>query len=108
MSRKAADLIRSDPETAATALEVGLVDRQWLNDPDAHPISSGTPTGVLVSIINGRGQPPMKSPQQSSDGDHEHHAHECKPSPREVLASGHRLRHVLRVLYAPSHNELQH
>ena len=47
MSRKAADLIRSDPDTAATALEMGLVDRQWLDDPEANPISSGTPTGVL-------------------------------------------------------------
>jgi adenylate cyclase len=51
MSRKAADLIRSDPDTAATALEVGLVDRQWLDDPDAHPISSGTPTGVLERFL---------------------------------------------------------
>ncbi len=51
MSRKAADLIRSDPDTAATALEVGLVDRQWLDDPEAHPISSGTPTGVLERFL---------------------------------------------------------
>jgi adenylate cyclase len=51
MSRKAADLIRSDPDTAATALEVGLVDRQWLDDPAAHPISSGTPTAVLERFL---------------------------------------------------------
>jgi adenylate cyclase len=51
MSRKAADLIRSDPDTAATALEVGLVDRQWLDDPESHPISSGTPTGVLERFL---------------------------------------------------------
>jgi adenylate cyclase len=51
MSRKAADLIRSDPDTAATALEVGLVDRQWLDDPTSHPIGSGTPTGVLERFL---------------------------------------------------------
>ena len=51
MSRKAADLIRSDPDTAATALEVGLIDREWLDDPEAHPISSGTPTGVLERFL---------------------------------------------------------
>jgi adenylate cyclase len=51
MSRRAAELIRSDPDTAATALEVGLVDRQWLDDPAAHPISSGTPTGVLERFL---------------------------------------------------------
>lgn len=51
MSRKAADLIRSDPDTAATALEVGLIDRQWLEDPDAHPIGSGTPTEVLERFL---------------------------------------------------------
>ncbi len=50
-SRKAAELIRNDPETEATALEMGLVDRQWLDDPEGHAISSGTPTGVLERFL---------------------------------------------------------
>ena len=32
-ARKAADMIRNDPDDAATALEIGLVDREWLEKP---------------------------------------------------------------------------
>jgi adenylate cyclase len=34
---RAADLIRDDPEMAATAVEVGLVDRSWLEHPTERP-----------------------------------------------------------------------
>jgi adenylate cyclase len=46
-ARKAADMIRSDPDDAAAALEIGLVDRDWLDKPGEGPISSSTPTDIL-------------------------------------------------------------
>jgi adenylate cyclase len=50
-ARKAADMIRNDPEDAATALEIGLVDREWLDNPGAAPISSSAPTDILRRFL---------------------------------------------------------
>jgi adenylate cyclase len=50
-ARKAAEMIRSDPEDEATALELGLVDRTWLDDPGAGPISSSAPTEILRRFL---------------------------------------------------------
>jgi adenylate cyclase len=49
--RTAAELIRSDPADAATALEVGLVDRKWLEAPGEHPISTTTPFGLVERFL---------------------------------------------------------
>jgi adenylate cyclase len=46
-ARKAAEMIRNDPDDAATALELGLVDRSWLEEPGSGPISSSAPTDIL-------------------------------------------------------------
>ena len=46
-ARKAASLIRRDPEAADMALELGLVDRSWLEDPGKGPISTSGPYDVL-------------------------------------------------------------
>jgi class 3 adenylate cyclase len=46
-ARKAAEMIRNDPDDAATALELGLVDRTWLDEPGSGPISSSAPTDIL-------------------------------------------------------------
>src|SRR5256885_8673522 len=51
MPRRAAVLNGSAREKAKTAVEVGRVGRQWLDVPEAHPISSGTPTGVLERFL---------------------------------------------------------
>lgn len=51
LARKAAQVIRSDPEEAATALEIGLIDRRWLDDPVNHPISSSKPTEILEQFL---------------------------------------------------------
>ncbi|HEX3794167.1 MAG TPA: adenylate/guanylate cyclase domain-containing protein [Acidimicrobiales bacterium] len=51
MARKAADLIRSDPDDAATALEIGLVDREWLDEPGSGPISSSAPADILRRFL---------------------------------------------------------
>jgi adenylate cyclase len=47
LARKAASLIRRDPEAADVALELGLVDRNWLEDPGKGPISTSGPYDVL-------------------------------------------------------------
>jgi adenylate cyclase len=51
LARKAAEIIRNDPEEAATAVELGLVDRRWLEDPGNHPISTSKPTEILESFL---------------------------------------------------------
>jgi adenylate cyclase len=50
-ARKAAELIRSNPEDESTALELGLVDRAWLEDPGHGPISSSAPTDILQRFL---------------------------------------------------------
>jgi adenylate cyclase len=50
-ARKAADMIRSDPDDAAAALEIGLVDQEWLEAPGERPISSNAPTDILRRFL---------------------------------------------------------
>jgi class 3 adenylate cyclase len=50
-ARKAAEMIRSDPDDAATALEIGLVDEEWLQAPGERPISSSAPTDILRRFL---------------------------------------------------------
>jgi adenylate cyclase len=50
-ARKAAELIRNNPEDAATALELGLVDRAWLDDPGQGPVSSSAPSDILQRFL---------------------------------------------------------
>jgi adenylate cyclase len=47
LARKAASLIRRDPEAADVALELGLVDRSWLENPGKVPMSTSGPYEVL-------------------------------------------------------------
>jgi len=51
LARKAADLIRSDPDEAAKALELGLIDHRWLDDPVNRPISTSKPTEILEHFL---------------------------------------------------------
>jgi len=46
-----ADLIRRDPDRAANAVEVGLVDREWLEQPGDRPIRSATPKEVVQRFV---------------------------------------------------------
>jgi adenylate cyclase len=46
-----ADLIRRDPDRAANAIEVGLVDRDWLEEPGDHPIRTATPVQVVRRFL---------------------------------------------------------
>ena len=50
-ARKAADMIRNDPDDAAAALEIGLVDRDWLEHPGEGPISSSAPSDILRRFL---------------------------------------------------------
>ncbi len=50
-ARKAAELIRSDPDDAATALEIGLVDEEWLQAPGERPVSSSAPGDILRRFV---------------------------------------------------------
>ncbi len=46
-----ADLIRRDPERAANAVEMGIIDRNWLERPGEHPIRSATPVQVVQRFL---------------------------------------------------------
>src|ERR1700677_2696912 len=51
LARKAAELIRRDAEAADVALEMGLIDRRWLENPGDGPISAAGPTEVLERFL---------------------------------------------------------
>jgi len=51
LSRKVAEVIRSDPEEADKAIELGIVDRRWLEDPVNEPISTSKPTEILEHFL---------------------------------------------------------
>jgi class 3 adenylate cyclase len=50
-ARKVAEMIRNDPQDAAAALEMGLVDREWLESPGEVPLSSSTPTDIVRRFL---------------------------------------------------------
>jgi adenylate cyclase len=47
VAEKVADLIRRDPDRAAQAVEMGLVDRRWLDEPGRHKLWTATPVDVV-------------------------------------------------------------
>jgi len=47
IAEKAADTLRNDPELLSTAVEVGLVDRAWLEAPGRRPLSNAAPLEVV-------------------------------------------------------------
>lgn len=51
LARKAADLIRSDPDEADRALEMGIVDHQWLDHPGEAPISTSTAVEIVERFL---------------------------------------------------------
>ncbi|HMC39923.1 MAG TPA: adenylate/guanylate cyclase domain-containing protein [Acidimicrobiales bacterium] len=51
LARKAADIILLDPDAADVALEMGLVDRRWLENPGRAPIASAAPHQVLERFL---------------------------------------------------------
>jgi adenylate cyclase len=51
LAAKAADLLRRNPERAASAIELGLVDRTWLEEPGHHAISTAAPLDVIQRFL---------------------------------------------------------
>jgi adenylate cyclase len=51
LSERLAGLIRGDPEFAANAVEVGLVDRAWLEQPGGRPIRTATTSQVMQRFL---------------------------------------------------------
>ncbi len=51
MWERAATLLRRDPELKDTAVEVGLVDREWLEDPGTRPIRTTPALDVVQRFL---------------------------------------------------------
>lgn len=51
MARGLAAMLRKDPRLVATAVETGLVSRDWLDDPGNQPISAATPVEVVERYL---------------------------------------------------------
>lgn len=51
VSERLAELIRSDPEWAAQAADVGLVDRAWLEHPSEQPFRTAPPAEMVQRFL---------------------------------------------------------
>lgn len=51
ISERLADVIRGDPEWAAQAADIGLVDRAWLDDPAGHPFRTAPPVEMVQRFL---------------------------------------------------------
>lgn len=51
MAERAAELLRRDPGLTDTAIEVGLVDRAWLEEPGHHPIRTAPALDVVQRFL---------------------------------------------------------
>jgi adenylate cyclase len=51
LAERAAELLRRDPELTDTAIEVGLVDRAWLEEPGRHPVRSAAALDVVQRFL---------------------------------------------------------
>lgn len=51
LSERLADLIRSDPEWAEQAADVGLVDRAWLEHPSEQPFRTAPPVDMVQRFL---------------------------------------------------------
>ena len=47
LAQRVANLLQRDPELLGEAVEVGLVRKEWLDDPAGQPISTATPVEVV-------------------------------------------------------------
>ena len=51
LAERAAELLRRDPELTDTAVEVGLVDRAWLEEPGHHPVRTAPALDVVQRFL---------------------------------------------------------
>lgn len=51
LRRRLASVLRSDPQVLRSAVELGLVRREWIDDPVDQPISSASPIEVVQRFL---------------------------------------------------------
>lgn len=51
LAERMARIMKSDPELVDTAVEVGIVDRKWLEQPGRHPLSTTTTIDVVQRFL---------------------------------------------------------
>jgi len=51
LAERAAELLRRDPDLKDTAVEVGLVDRAWLEEPGRHPVRTAPALDVVQRFL---------------------------------------------------------
>ena len=51
LAERMASMMRRDPELVDTAIEVGIVDRKWLEEPGRHPLSTTTTLDVVQRFL---------------------------------------------------------
>lgn len=51
LAERAAELLRRDPALTDTAVEVGLVDRAWLEEPGLHPVRTAPALDVVQRFL---------------------------------------------------------
>src|SRR5690606_21799444 len=51
LAERAAELLRRDPDLHDTAVEVGLVDRAWLEEPGQHPVRTAPALDVVQRFL---------------------------------------------------------
>lgn len=51
VNERLAGLLRSDPDMLASAIELGLVRREWIDDPAHEPIGAAPPTEVMQRFL---------------------------------------------------------
>lgn len=51
LSERLANLLHDDPEFRDTALEVGVIDQNWLDDPARRPLSTTPPAEVMRRFV---------------------------------------------------------
>ncbi|CAA9224291.1 MAG: hypothetical protein AVDCRST_MAG20-761 [uncultured Acidimicrobiales bacterium] len=51
LAERAAAVLRQDPELRSTAIEVGLVDRAWVDEPGEHPVRTSSPVEVVQRFL---------------------------------------------------------
>src|SRR5260221_511129 len=51
LAQRVADLLQRDPERLGRAVELGLIRREWLEDPGAGPVTAATPVGVIARAL---------------------------------------------------------
>lgn len=51
IAERLARLLRTQPDLCDTAVEVGIIDRKWLEEPGHHPVSSATTLEVVQRFL---------------------------------------------------------